>query len=73
MCHVIENILPIDYYTNMFGTIVDQKVFADILKVHNPKISEKLDQLGLDLSVFTINWFICCFTNTFNLEVALNK
>jgi hypothetical protein len=34
---MIESIIPIDYYPNMMlGVIGDQKIFDDLLSVHNP-------------------------------------
>ena len=40
---IIEEILPIDYYTSMIGALVDQKVFQDLLRAHNPKVCEKIE------------------------------
>jgi hypothetical protein len=54
----------------MIGALVDQKIFTDLLKAHNPAIYEKIEALELNLSVFTINWFVCLFTNTLSIEVS---
>jgi hypothetical protein len=32
-----------DYYTNMIGVVSDQKIFVDVMKNHNKKISKKFE------------------------------
>jgi hypothetical protein len=62
MCHLIKNVLPADYHTNLNSITLDNKVLTDILKVHNPELSKKLDQLNIDLTFITTKWFVSCFT-----------
>lgn len=71
LTNLIENVLPIDYYTTMTGVICDKNIFSDLLKVHNTKVYYKLKELELDLTIFCTNWFICLFTNTLP-EKAIN-
>jgi hypothetical protein len=37
-----ENLLPIDYYSDMLGIIVDQKVFENILTQNYSKMVTKM-------------------------------
>lgn len=39
---LVESILPLDYYSNMVGALVDQKVFYDIFKKRIPELSTHL-------------------------------
>lgn len=45
---LIENILPLDYYSIMAGVLIDQKVFFEIFKEKFPKIHKHLKILGFD-------------------------
>lgn len=33
---IIETIVPLDYYSNMVGALVDQNVFSEILAEKHP-------------------------------------
>ena len=37
--HLIESILPIDYYSVMAGVIVDQKIFIELFMQKFPKVA----------------------------------
>lgn len=51
---IIQNIVPLGYYTNMSGVAVDIKILQIALKINYPKIDAKLIQLEMDLSVFVL-------------------
>lgn len=53
-----------DYYTNMIGVVCDQQIFISVLKVIKPHIVAKFDEVGLDASVLSIEWFVCLFTSS---------
>ena len=61
---IIENILPIDYYINMLGTLVDQEIFDGLVKVYLPEIAMKFQSTGFVSQLFTLEWFICLFART---------
>lgn len=48
---IIETIMPIDYYSNMVGALLDQKVFSDILKDRMPDLYEHLESVGFGTSL----------------------
>jgi hypothetical protein len=60
-----------DYYTNMIGVVCDQQVFLAILENVHPDIAEKFNEVGLDPSVLSIEWFVCLFTSSLPLYVPL--
>jgi len=66
---LLENILPIDYYSSMIGVMVDQRIFNDLIDECLPKISAKFKELSFDTSLFSIQWFVCIFCK--NLHTAL--
>ncbi|KRX00228.1 Rab-GTPase-TBC domain [Pseudocohnilembus persalinus] len=70
LANVLEEILPLDYYTNMTGAVIDKKAFQDILDAYNPQVSDKLSELELDLTIFCTNWFVCLFTNTLSYPIV---
>jgi hypothetical protein len=52
LCMIIESWLPLDYYSNMVGALLDQKVFSHILAERIPDLHEHLESLGFDPSLF---------------------
>lgn len=69
---IVECLLPIDWYTKtMIGTYVDQSVFLNLIKLQHPKMYTLIESLDIQLSVVTIQWFMCLFVNTLVPEVAL--
>ena len=61
---MLETIIPMDYYTNMIGVVTDQRIFLEVLRQYNPRIANKFKEVGLDPSIFTIEWFVCLFTSS---------
>lgn len=59
---IIETIMPIDYYSNMVGALIDQKAFSVVFKSTFPKLSEHLESLGCDSSIIVFQWFACFFS-----------
>ena len=49
LVHLVENVMPINYYTSMEDIIID-----------------------INISILTIKWFICLFTNSDLNEQVLN-
>lgn len=58
---LLENILPMDYYSSMIGVLVDQKIFRDLIEEYLPLIAKKFKELNFDTSLFSIQWFVCVF------------
>jgi hypothetical protein len=38
LCMIIETIMPLDYYSNMVGALIDQKVFSDLFEERFPEL-----------------------------------
>ncbi|CDW83411.1 gtpase-activating protein [Stylonychia lemnae] len=66
---IIESILPIDYYTNMVGILIDQKVLKYYIQDLMPQLFEHLDTIKFDPSLFIFQWFVCLFSNNINYDI----
>jgi hypothetical protein len=70
-CHMIEELLPSDYYTmTMVGTYVDQFVLAHLIKTTLPRLHVLLQSFEMQLPLVAVEWFMCVFVNTLRPEVA---
>jgi small G protein signaling modulator 3 len=60
---IVEVILPMDYYTNLLGVLIDYKVFQKIMYEKLPKLCKHLDEYNFDLNLLITKWLICLFIN----------
>ena len=51
LCQLLESILPLDYYSNMVGVLVDQKIFFKLIKTKMSDLHRHLDNIKLDLNL----------------------
>jgi len=70
LCAVLEDILPIDYFTSMVGVLVDQKIFSEMVYSFDKELGRKFANLEVDPSLFSLQWFVCCFVSTFSRKLA---
>lgn len=64
--------LPDHYTKTLVGSVVDQKVFTQLVETYLPNLSSHLSQLMLDLSTFSVPWFLCLYLNSVSLHVAVS-
>lgn len=69
-CCILEDILPIDYYLSMVGTLVDQKLFGKILKVIMPRLANFFKNTNIDVTFITLQWFVCLYTYNFQPAIS---
>ena len=70
---VVEFLQPEDYYTpTLLGAVVDQKVLLDLIQEKVPKLYNHLKQVEVDLTVFTLPWFLTIFVDVLHHDVFLN-
>lgn len=48
---ILETILPLDYYSNMVGVLIDQQVFKKLVQIYLPDVYQHLDSLKFDPSL----------------------
>jgi hypothetical protein len=68
---IVERMLPDQYTKTLVGSVVDQAVFASFVKVHLPGLHAHLNELQMDLSTFSVPWFLCLYLNSVSLHVAV--
>ncbi|XP_039189615.1 TBC1 domain family member 2A [Crotalus tigris] len=72
LVHITNNLMPQDYYSNtLIGSQVDQRVFKDILAEKLPRLTAHLNQLQIDLSLVTFNWFLVVFVDSLVSDILL--
>lgn len=61
---IIENILPINYYSDSFGIIIDNNILFDILQDINKDLIEHFKKYNFELLIKNIlyKWLICLFS-----------
>ena len=70
---LIESILPLDYYCLMIGVQADVKIFNKLLHYFLPEVKRKFDSLSFDPIFFSLNWFVCLFTDKLKEEVNFDS
>lgn len=65
----MESVLPLDYYTRMVSLMVDQKIFSELITIYLSDVQKKFKDVGLDANIFTLQWFVCMFVCTLNVNV----
>ncbi|CDW87967.1 tbc domain-containing protein [Stylonychia lemnae] len=71
LTQILETILPIDYYSNMVGVLIDQQVFKKLVQLLLPDVSDHLERLKFDPSLLAFQWFVCFYTYNMTLEASL--
>lgn len=69
---LIESILPISYYVELTGIIVDTSILHILLKMYHPDLYSHLVGIGYDLSLNNIlyKWFVSLFIQNTNDELS---
>ena len=70
LCQVIEQYLPLEYYSNMLGAIVDQKVLQDLVERHMPHISEHFAAFDFNLDLLSFQWLVCLYSGKLREETV---
>lgn len=57
----------------MLTLMADQKVFTELLQLYLSELDDKFKELGLETSIFSLQWFVCLFSCTVEQEVYTFK
>lgn len=71
LTQIVEVILPLDYYSNLLGVLIDLRVFQAIMRDRMPKLSAHLDSFDFGLDLLLTKWLICLFVNHLPLDAEL--
>ena len=63
LCQIIEQYLPLDYFSNFFGVVVDQKVLDEQIKRMYPELSLHFDEIGFSTELLSMSWFVQLLVN----------
>ena len=61
MAQIVEKYLPLDYYSNMIGVLVDQKVLQHYMLQRLPELCEHLEEHQFSLDLIAFQWIACLF------------
>lgn len=67
---ICDNMLPGYYSKTMYGTLLDQKVFEQLVKETMPILWDHIERHDIQLSVVSLPWFLSLFINSFPLVYA---
>jgi hypothetical protein len=63
LVQLVEVYLPLDYYSNLLGVLIDLKVFKDLMGKRLPKLCKHLEEQDFDVDLLLTKWLICLFVN----------
>lgn len=70
LCQIIECYLPLDYFANFFGVLVDQKVLIDCIQIRFPQLAEHFNQIDFNPDVLSTQWFLQLLVNKIPTETV---
>ena len=65
---IVENMLPIDYYSHMLGILTDQRIFNNLLTKRFPKLVAHMQNHNYSLDLIAFQWLVTLFFNNVNHE-----
>lgn len=63
MCYLIEEVIPMEYYTTMISLTADINIILLLLSLHRPKFYKHILKLNLELPMVLVEMFITLFTS----------
>ncbi len=67
---MVESILPLDYYSNMVGALIDQRIFYQLFKQNIPDLCDHLEEAGFDPSLLAFQWLVCVLSYNLPQDVS---
>lgn len=69
--HLVENVVPNYHTKTMSGLQRDIFVIEQLIKIREPLINEKINELGIPWAVILTKWLICLFSEVLPVETVL--
>jgi hypothetical protein len=67
----VEHLQPLNYYSsNLVGAVIDQRVLLDLVQDKMPALHAHLQKLEVNLSLFTLSWFLTVFVDVLSHTVC---
>ncbi|EDO34197.1 predicted protein, partial [Nematostella vectensis] len=68
---IVEHIMPKDYFSRtLLAAQADQRVLRDLLMEKLPRLYTHFENVRVDLSLITFNWFLTVFIDSFPIQVS---
>jgi predicted DNA-binding protein YlxM (UPF0122 family) len=69
---LIEHILPINYYSELAGIMVDCSILIKLIKIYLPSLYNHLIEIGYELSLNNVlyKWFVSVFIQNLSTELS---
>lgn len=55
---IVECFIPLDYYSNLFGALIDQKVIRGLVEIYLPKLDQHVVEYELDINMHIFKWLV---------------
>ncbi|XP_001626296.3 TBC1 domain family member 2B isoform X2 [Nematostella vectensis] len=69
---IVEHIMPKDYFSRtLLAAQADQRVLRDLLMEKLPRLYTHFENVRVDLSLITFNWFLTVFIDSFPIQTIL--
>lgn len=65
---IVEQYLPLDYYSNLLGVLIDTKVVAELVTKHLPVLAAHAKEKELDINMFIFKWLVVLFVGHLDPE-----
>ncbi|VUZ43985.1 unnamed protein product [Hymenolepis diminuta] len=69
---IVEHFFPPNYFNDgLIAAQADQIILRNLIDKYCPRLSETMQNLEVDISTITFNWFIAVFVNSVPIETLL--
>lgn len=65
---VVETYLPLDFYSNLLGVLIDQRVMEYLMGKHLPKLCQHFEEQGWNADLQIFKWFVQLFVGHLETE-----
>lgn len=69
--HLVENVASLYHTNSMYGLQRDIHVISELVRLREPLINEKVNELGIPWAVILTKWLICLFSEVLPVETVL--
>lgn len=66
---LLETFIPMDYYSNVLGVIVDQNALDELVEEKIPDLHQHLQDSMFSLGIVSFQWFSCLFSHNFSFDI----
>ena len=70
LVQISECYLPLDYYSNLFGIMIDMQIFEDLLNIHCKETIDHINECFFPL-LLILNWFVTLLQSEVKPETSV--